>query len=260
MKPCFSTLGCTERSLDEILTLANRFGIDALEVRGISDCLDNGKIPDFFPENAAATRQKFADAGVAPLILGTSCSFHDQEKFPLALQEGKTALSIASRLGFRGIRVFGNNIKGEESACIRRVCEGIRTLCEEAVDRGTEILLEVHGDFNTEARLLPVAEACGEFRNFGLIWDICHTRKTYGSNWPCFWEKFSPYIRHIHLKDIKSEILVLPGEGELPLAEMVQSLTHRGYEGYFSLEWERKWHPELPEIEEALQRFSALFS
>jgi len=33
---------------------------------------------------------------------------------------------------------------------------------------------------------------------------------------------------------------------------MADYLDKQGYEGYFSLEWEKKWHPELPVIEDAL--------
>jgi len=36
------------------------------------------------------------------------------------------------------------------------------------------------------------------------------------------------------------------------LKDMADYLDKQGYEGYFSLEWEKKWHPELPVIEDAL--------
>ncbi|MBO5222433.1 MAG: sugar phosphate isomerase/epimerase [Clostridia bacterium] len=259
MKQCFSTLGCTERSLDEILALTVKFGMGALEVRGISNVLDNGSIPDFLPQNLSETAKKFADAGVIPLVLGTSCAFHDEKKYPAVWSEGTASVDIASRLGFRGIRVFGNKIKGEESACIRRVTDGILSLCDYAKDKGVDILLEVHGDFNTEERLRAVVDRCGCAENFGLIWDVCHTRETYGPRWREFYHTFSRYIRHVHLKDIKDGTLVLPGEGDLPLVEMVRTLQSEGYEGWFSLEWERKWHPDLPEIEAALKLFNDLF-
>ena len=259
MKLCFSTLGCTERSLDEILALAVKFGIGALEVRGISNILNNGSIPDFLPQNLSETAKKFADAKVLPLVLGTSCSFHNGEKYAAVWEEGTASVDIAARLGFRGIRVFGDRINGDEAACIRRVTDGILSLCEYAKDRGVEILLEVHGDFNTEERLQAVVNRCGGAENFGLIWDVCHTRETYGPRWREFYRTFAPYLRHVHLKDVKNGTLVLPGEGDLPLTEMVKTLREEGYTGSFSLEWERKWHPDLPEIEEALTSFTKLF-
>ena len=35
------------------------------------------------------------------------------------------------------------------------------------------------------------------------------------------------------------------GEGALPVAEIVRMLEKSGYTGYYSLEWEKRWHPEL---------------
>lgn len=40
MKFCFSTLGCTERGLCEVLTLAKKYSIDALELHALEDALD----------------------------------------------------------------------------------------------------------------------------------------------------------------------------------------------------------------------------
>jgi sugar phosphate isomerase/epimerase len=253
IKWCFSTLGCTDRSLQEILALAARFGVSALEVRGIGGVLNNGEIADFAPENAAKTKELMAAAGVTPLILGTSVSFHDEEKFAENLQMGSRDIEIAARLGFSAVRVFGNRIVGDEAACIRRVAEGVRTLCRAAAEKGVSVFLEVHGDFHTVSRLMPIAELCGACENFGLIWDICHTHAAYGADWRRFYEPLAPFIRHVHLKDIKKGVHVLPGEGELPIREVVTALTDNGYDGWFSLEWEKHWHKELPEIEPAME-------
>jgi fatty-acyl-CoA synthase len=46
--------------------------------------------------------------------------------------------------------------------------------------------------------------------------------------------------------------LVLLGEGEVPVQEMPRALTRRGYAGWVSVEWEKKWHPEIPDPEIAL--------
>ena len=260
MKYCFSTLGCVDRSLNDILALARRYGMDAVEVRGIGGVMDNGAIAALAPENAAQTKATLAAAGVKPLILGTSVSFHDEAKFEENLRIGKRDVALAAGLGFSAIRVFGNRIVGDEADCIRRVAEGVRTLCLAAADTGVSVYLEVHGDFHTVSRLIPIAEACNGCDNFGLIWDVCHTHNAYGAAWRQFYEPLAPYIRHVHLKDIKNGVHVLPGEGELPIREVVTTLTAQGYDGYFSLEWEKHWHKELPEIEPALDALFAVLA
>ena len=259
MKFCFSTLGCTERSLEEVLSLAKKYSIDALELRGVDGVMDNRKIAALASEKRDETLAKFAEYGVKPLVLGTSCKFHDAEKLDESLEEGYRSIDIAESLGFRAIRVFGNNIKGDENECLDRIAGGISLLCEYAVGKGVDVLLETHGDVNTAERLGAVAKICGKYENFGLIWDICHTRLTYGENWCTFCDDFFELIRHVHLKDVTPEGLKLPGEGDLPIAKMVKYLANKGYEGYFSLEWEKKWHPELPQIEEALDSLFGLF-
>ena len=192
-------------------------------------------------------------------MLGTSCKFHDAEKLDESLEEGYRSIDIAESFGFGSIRVFGNNIRGDEAECLDRIARGISALCEYAADKGVDVLLETHGDVNTAERLGAVAKICGRHENFGLIWDICHTRLTYGDDWRTFCDDFLPIIRHVHLKDIIGEKLTLPGAGDLPIVEMVKYLVNKGYDGYFSLEWEKKWHPELPVLEDAIDALFGLF-
>jgi sugar phosphate isomerase/epimerase len=63
----------------------------------------------------------------------------------------------------------------------------------------------------------------------------------------------------VHIKDVLEGKHVLPGDGELPIREIIEYMTARGYDGYFSLEWEKYWRRELPEIEEALDKLFSLF-
>lgn len=39
---------------------------------------------------------------------------------------------------------------------------------------------------------------------------------------------------------------VIPGQGELDLRHMIELLAQDSYRGYLCLEWEKKWHPEIP--------------
>lgn len=260
IKWCFSTLGCAERSLDDVISLAKRYGISALEIRGIGGELQNEKIPEFAPLNSYRTKKAFSEATIVPLILGTSVSFHNEFCIEKSIAEGKSALEIASRLGFGAIRVFGNSIVGDETECISRVADGIYELCVAAEGTGVSVLLEVHGDFNTVQRIMPIANKCRDREEFGIIWDICHTYGTYGEKWRDFYGSLAPYIRHVHLKDVKDGKHVLPGEGDLPIVDVVEHLILNGYDGYFSLEWERYWRKGLAEIERALDSLLALFT
>jgi sugar phosphate isomerase/epimerase len=49
--------------------------------------------------------------------------------------------------------------------------------------------------------------------------------------------------------------LVLLGEGELPVRQMLRLLAAGGYLNWVSVEWEKRWHPEIEAPEVALPQY-----
>ena len=258
MKLCFSTLGCVDYDLSAVLGLCRKYGLGAVELRGVGGELNFRRMPDFLPDRIGATRERFAAAGVTPLVLGSSCAFHDVEKRDATLAEGVAVIRAAAALGAMGVRVFGNRAVGEHPAV--PVIEGIEAQLAATPGTNVSVLLEVHGDFNTVPALSPVLEHFKNEPRFGLIWDIAHSHPTHGANWPVFYAAIAPFIRHVHIKDARGDRLTLPGEGELPIVPIVRRLLADGYDGAFSLEWEKKWHPELPPLETALDAYVTLMN
>ena len=252
IKLCFSTLGCSELSLDDILSMSQNHGIPAVEIRGISGVMNNLEITDFCVENHNSTKNKLKSFGIIPIVLGTSCAFHNEEKYNDAINEGLASIKIAEALGIKNIRVFGDRFKPDST---ERIISGISLLCE-STDK-VNVLLEVHGDYNTIDALRPITDTLSAYGNFGLIWDIGHTHRSYGENWMEFYGFARPFTKHVHIKDIsdKEQRLVLIGHGNVPIKPIVEKLISDGYDGYFSLEWEKKWHPELEDMPVALDSF-----
>jgi sugar phosphate isomerase/epimerase len=65
----------------------------------------------------------------------------------------------------------------------------------------------------------------------------------------------------VQLKDVPSAddtSPVAPGDGVLPLADVLAELRARGYSGWISLEWERAWHPDAAPLADVLPRFVEL--
>jgi sugar phosphate isomerase/epimerase len=253
MKLCFSTLGCCDRGLGEIIALANKYDIKNIEFRGIGGVVDNSKIQEFFECSTPITKEKLLRAGINPIVLGSSCSFHNAEQYNSSVAEGKKDIDIAERLGIPFIRVFGDRITDEDT--VVRIISGLLSLCE--YSQNVSVLLETHGDFNTVQTLAPIVDAMSGTTRFGLIWDIEHTHKVYGHDWGEFYSFARPHIRHVHIKDYSNSEKALSaiGCGDVPIKEIVDKLLNDGYDGCFSLEWEKKWHPELSKIEEALDDF-----
>jgi sugar phosphate isomerase/epimerase len=51
---------------------------------------------------------------------------------------------------------------------------------------------------------------------------------------------------------------VLLGHGEVPVREMLTLLAGGGYRGWVSVEWEKRWHPEIEEPQVALPQYLAV--
>ena len=246
MKLAFSTLGCPDWSLKYAVEQAKKLGYRGIEIRGIGDALHADDIEELRPGNRAHALQYAKACGIAFCCFGSSASFHDVQKRSQNMEEALCAVRLASACGIPYVRVFGNDLpEGDEDRQIAGIAGQLRALCNEARRYNVEILLEVHGDFNTGDRILKTA---GYVRsdNFGIIWDIQHSREDPAR----FWQKTKALVRHVHIKDSIGGRLCNTGEGELPIAQIVRMLENDGYNGYYSLEWEKRWRPELRNAEE----------
>jgi len=121
-------------------------------------------------------------------------------------------------------------------------------------------LFEIHGDFNCIENVRPILEAMHEETAFGITWDIAHSDRVYGDDFEPFYEYIKSYIRHIHIKDhIRNPYTQTAiGKGEIPIKKIIRRLINDGFDGYFSLEWEKRWAPHLSEIEVALKDFTEI--
>jgi len=270
MKLSFTTLGCPDWSFDTLLSQAEALGFPAIEVRGLEGELLADRIAAFQPGQQQTTQDKLHQHNVAINGFGTSVRFDDLQLMPQMLAEGRAAIDVCQAMKIPAIRVFGNAIpdQNQETTVINQVVDGLNHLCEYARRTDVQIWLEVHGDFNTTERLLAVAE-CVAHARFGIIWDIGHSDLNYGDDFLSFYQPLRRWIRHVHVKDHRRIVnadqrkpvgvqLCLPGEGDIPIIPIVRTLLDDGFDGYFSFEWEKKWHPELPEPEIAFPAYVRL--
>lgn len=254
MKLAFSTLGCPDWSLKYAVEQAEKLGFQSIEIRGIRDNLRADTIEELLPDNREKSLRYAEEKGIVFCGLNSSASFHEKEKRKENTEETLATVKLASECNIPYVRIFGNNLITEnEDTEIADIGSCVKLLCEEACKLNVGILLEVHGDFNTSARILKLAEAVNA-DNFGVIWDIQHSREDF----KLFYENIRHLIRHVHIKDSINGNLCSTGEGSLPVAEIVCMLNKDGYDGYLSLEWEKRWHPELRSPEEEFPHYVKL--
>lgn len=258
MKLCLNSLGCPDWSAERLLDTALHLGIQAVEIRGLNGKMEAREIEELSESRCAEFCRELKKRGLVFAGFGASSSFHNAQTLSSALDEAKASLDLAKRSGAGFVRVFGNNVPENESEIVvlDRVTGAIRELCDYS---DTEVLLEAHGDFNTAKRLKYVCENVDR-SNFGIIWDVAHVDRAVGDDIEPFFYEMKEYIRHFHIKDHKRTAngyeLCSVGKGDIPIKRIVKLAIDNGYDGYFSFELEKKWHPELPEPEAEFPRFA----
>ena len=76
----FSSLGCPDWNLDQVLSFAAQHGYKGIEFRGLKRQLDILKCPEFSgASNTAATLQKIKSGGLQVVNLGSSATLHFAE-------------------------------------------------------------------------------------------------------------------------------------------------------------------------------------
>ncbi|QHW34789.1 sugar phosphate isomerase/epimerase [Paenibacillus rhizovicinus] len=260
MKLAINTLGCPDWTWAQIMDEAVRLGYDGIEVRGIQDELLLTKCEPFLPERLEATKDALRGKGLTICCLSTSCSFHAPHRYEDAIQEGKDAIDLAERLGVPYIRVFGDAIpdKSNKEATIAAVAAGLQTLGAYAESKPVRVLIETHGDFADHDDLLAVLSRT-QSPAIGVLWDIQVTFKHNGQLPAETYAKLGSYMQHVHVKDFigshDSGRICLPGEGDVPIEDCLALLREHGYDGYYSFEWEKRWHPEIDGPEVAFPAF-----
>ena len=266
MKLSFSTLACPDWTMPDIISIAAAAGYDGIELRFVEGEDSIWKLPVFRGSTLALTRRTLSDCGLSISCLDTSCRFHfaDPNERNRWLDEGERMADLGAALGAPGIRVFGDTIQpGADRTCTRAwIADSIQKLSGKIASKGVEVWLETHGDFASASETAGIlAEACSP--TAGVVWDPtncfleCGERPQEGA------AGLGASIRHVHLKDLLRKDdkweLVLTGEGNFPLAEVLSVLRQLKYTRFVSFEWEKKWHPEIPDATIALPHFSRWF-
>lgn len=261
MKLATSTLGCPSWSLGEILQNVKAYGYDGVELRGLGPDLDLTQSPPFATRSAVEqTRHAFADAGLEICSVDTSAAFADPARAKSALGEARSALTLAQALGAPFVRVFGGGIPVgvTRAQTVQSLVDSLRVLGEAAAQSGDVIvILETHDAFSTGAQVAEVLTQVAHPR-VAALWDLHHPYRQ-GESPEETWAALGAFVRHVHVKDSRPpDNYCLLGEGDIPVLPMLHLLKHGGYDGWISLEWEKRWHPHLADPNVAFPQYATL--
>jgi sugar phosphate isomerase/epimerase len=255
MKLAFSTLGCLDWDLDTIIRRALDYGFHGVDFRGYLKALDVSQTPEFSTQ-ATETARALAAAGLEVPCFSTSVGVCDSDRQqPASLAEIRRYAEICQLFGARYLRVFGRGESEPHPRAIERFGRNVQPLLRVAEDHGVVLLLETHDQWTDSGVIRSVIEQV-DSPALRVLWDVHHPLVASGESLEATWANLGSLVCYTHWKDATAEDrLCLVGEGVLPLAAWHRLLAGAGYDGYCTLEWERRWHPELAEPEVAFPRF-----
>lgn len=255
MMHSFSTLGCPELDLDGVVALAARHGFHAVELRALCGRLD---LPTLFAEKFG-TPEKWADYLKARRI--RVCVLDTSFKLIGATEAERAELLDYVRWADAADVMWLRVLDGGKEGTPEEIAEAVATMNWWRELRlknfwAVDLLVEPYDALATNPAL---KEFLSKVPFASLLWDSHRTWRRGGENPLETWKIVRGRTEHIHVKDSVSKpsekhpyTYVMPGEGEFPMASLRDALASDRFGGVVSLEWNRYWHPYLPELDKAL--------
>ncbi|MDE2868378.1 MAG: sugar phosphate isomerase/epimerase [Chloroflexota bacterium] len=244
MRVSYTTYSAPTWSLERHVAVATELGCDGLELRN----LDGQPIDPTMPEEPrTAIFETVADAGLEICVVGSSARFAlpsaaDRRQ---AVEQAVAFVELADAWDAPIVRVFGGNYDPgpSDDEVNGWVAEALREVAIAADPYGIRLALETHDAFSTGQRVRRVLDLA-DHSGIGVVWDFAHPVR-HGETVDQTWGLIHSDVIHTHFKDMKLTgggrdgwESVGPGDGDLPLADMVGRLIQSHYDGYLSTEWE----------------------
>jgi fatty-acyl-CoA synthase len=252
----FSTLAFPDATLASAASLGRRWGYSGIELRLIDGELIDPSMP---AADRVRVKRAVTAAELAVVAVDSSIRLTDDNPGP----ELRRFLELASDWESPLVRVFGgalaaaNPARQQQLRAAARVLESSAPLAERL---GVAIGVETHDAFSASsvvAELLALVDpAALDSGAVGAVWDSHHPHRM-GETPAEVYANLGSRILLAQVKDARRKAdrdwqLVLLGEGEVPVRDMLERLAAGGYPHWISVEWEKRWHPEIEEPEVAL--------
>lgn len=251
MKLSFSTLGCPRWDMGEIVATAKDLSYDGVELRGVQNELRLTRHKSFQRDTILGTREAFASRSLAIPCLTSGCVISDPDAAEENRGEIKRYVDMARALGAPNVRVMGDAYAGPAGNVDDYLVEEmLRELGEYANAQGIVLLVETNGAYADTNRLAKLLQSVNS-PAVAALWDINHPYRYFGEPPEATAHNLGPAIRHVHLKDSAMAggrlVYRLMGQGDLPVEKAVGLLNDAGYQGFYSLEWLKRFDLTLEE-------------
>jgi len=250
----FSTLAFPDAPLASAVSLGRRWGYVGVELRLIDGELID---PSMSPAGRTRVKRTVTAARLPVVAVDSSIRLTGDDPGP----DLRRFLELASDWESPLVRVFGGALAADRAERQKQLRAAARVLesCVPLARRlGVAIGVETHDDFSASsvvAELLAIADPDW----VGAVWDSHHPHRM-GEPPADVYANLGRRILLAQVKDARRRPdgdweLVLLGEGEVPVREMLGLLAGGGYRNWVSVEWEKRWHPEIEAPEVALPQY-----
>lgn len=282
MKIAGHTMGTPELTLEQAAMLFSKIGIDAIEIIyqdgygcGFSSSTTMDEVSDY--------KKLFDKLGIEVSCLVPYASDYNLPNSELrqkAIDEAKRCIDFADVLGARNIRIYGGTfVEGDDDFELKLsiLTDSMRQLADIAAPAGVSLVIENHFNTMTTGPKITRDIVAGINRsNVRILYDQANICFLSGEDYSDCIEIQKEYIGYVHVKDLifksgslgfkassvthvnEDERMVssrIPGEGILLWDKIVKLLRDTGYDGYLSLEYERRWHSQdLPLAEIGMKK------
>lgn len=258
MKLSFSTLGCPNWDIKKIIESARRYGYNGVELRGAGR---QHISLEASPLERREIKRLFEDNGIEICCISAYTRFASpiKEEREMNIENLIRYCELAKEMNAPIVRSFIGSVPTEinESEYMNYIPDALYRVGEKIESLGVDVVIETHDYFSTGKAVSDIIKRTNS-KNIKALWDVWYPYRS-GESPKETLEYLKDYLRHMHIKDARrigdDWQLVLPGEGDIPLREIVGLLKKIDYQGYLSFEWEKMWHPEIPEPEIAFPRY-----
>ena len=249
MKIAFSTLGCPEFGWMDIYAMAKDFHFDGIEIRGLGQNIMATTASPFTERQIDKTKAKLTSLHLEIPCLSSGCCLKYPEKRGEVLSEIRQYVDLAAKLNTPYIRILGDQDPAPAGEVDDEYVAGLLSeLADIAEPAGVTLLVETNGVYADTKRLAKLLDMVAR-PSVAALWDMHHPYRHLGESPRETVRNLGSRIRYTHTKDsvVKDGKVLyrMMGEGDLPVYDMLDALKDIGYDGYVSLEWVKRWAPDL---------------